>query len=49
MAGKSATMSDTVKMEDGTEKPYSATLSLERKGIMTASLELPDGKKLSLA
>ena len=50
MAGKSATISDTIKSEDGTEQSYTATLNTsDTKGNMSVSLQLPDGSILKLA
>lgn len=49
MGGKSATMSDTVKTDDGTEKSYTTTLNTWTKGKMFANLTLPNGKILTLA
>ena len=48
MAGKSATMSDTVKMEDGTEQSYTTTLNTRTGKGMSATITLPDGKNLTL-
>jgi len=48
MAGKSATMSDTVKTDDGTEKSYTTILNTRSGKGMSATLTLPDGKNLTL-
>lgn len=48
MAGKSATMSDTVMMEDGTEQSYTTTLNTRSGKGMSVTITLPDGKDLTL-
>lgn len=48
LAGKTATMSDEVKMEDGTEKKYTATLNTRTGKGMSVTLKLPDDKDLTL-
>lgn len=48
MAWKTATVSDTVTMEDGTEKSYTATLNTRTGKGMSVTLKLPDDKDLTL-